>query len=165
MLDAAPHPEVVEEVLQTCLTSVGSPSLRTTPIDASTVTNLESPTIAVSYNFLDDFALRAHELLFLDMLDMLAANATGAAGLPPIEKLLEHIRRLGLAAEAGFPTATLAATPADAGDTPWKAWYERNRPAAGAATEEALNEWASGGGAGRMFARLKGEPTLRSGWM
>ena len=88
---------------------------------------------------------------------------TGAAGLPPIEKLLEHIRRLGLAAEAGFPTATLAATPADAGDTPWKAWYERNRPAAGAATEEALNEWASGGGAGRMFARLKGEPTLRSG--
>ena len=132
---------------------------------AHQVQNLESPTIAVSYNFLDDFALRAHELLFLDMLDMLAANATGAAGLPPIEKLLEHIRRLGLAAEAGFPTATLAATPADAGDTPWKAWYERNRPAAGAATEEALNEWASGGGAGRMFARLKGEPTLRSGWM
>ena len=86
---------------------------------AHQVQNLESPTIAVSYNFLDDFALRAHELLFLDMLDMLAANATGAAGLPPIEKLLEHLARPRRRAR---PTATLATPAGAADDTPWKAW-------------------------------------------
>ena len=127
---------------------------------AHQVQNLEDPTIAISYNFLDDHSLRAHELLSLDKLDMRIADATGEAGLASISQLLTHIRRLGLATEKGFPTATLADAPADAEDASWAAWFERNRPTAGAATEDELGEWADGGGAGRMFARLKGEPTL-----
>ena len=137
---------------------------------AHQVRNLADETIAISYNFLDEDSLEAHEGLLLGELDMRAANASGhdtnenAAGA---FQLAASVGRLGVGHELGLTRHTRQRVPEqegggeeqggqrDGSTSSWEAFFERNAgPLDNADLQRATDAWLLGGGVERMATRL-----------
>ena len=122
------------------------------------VRNLE-PSIAVSYNLIDDFNLRTHATLLLEMQATLELLQPGPMRRPDqLENTQNRVALLGFDLDQrGFPAHSVASLPDDAEGGSWAAFWERNQqrePLELEAYLAQLQEWEEAGGLARVAARF-----------
>lgn len=126
-------------------------------------------TIAVSYNFLDDYSIGAYAQLLMELLDLYVVSRKQGKDRPEgLRDVVRRLRTLGFAREhGGFPSYTLGALPDDQADSSWESFFARNAPEPAAALpperfEPALEAWVEGGGIGRMLKELQAKRASRA---
>jgi len=143
---------------------------------AHQVRNGDQPTVAVSYNFIDEYSLPAREQLMMEMLDayllnmnnnpesrMLVQKWLKEQGFARDEQAFPSFTYDSLEAEAsgGMPWQTEApATATEGGGLPWARFLANNRPRGVSQVDEynhRLVEWQREGGIKRLFSRLNAE--------
>ena len=122
------------------------------------VRNLE-PSIAVSYNLVDDYNLRAHATLLLEMQAALELLQPGPMRRPDqLENTQNRVALLGFDVDQrGFPAHSVASLPDDAEGGSWAAFWEANRqkePLEVEAYLARLQEWEEAGGLARVAPRF-----------
>ena len=123
------------------------------------VRNLEA-SVAVSFNLIDDYSIRTHATLLLELRAALEVLQGGPEERP--EQLQDTDNRVSLLGfdvdQLGFPAHSLARLPDDAPALSWSTFAERNRQAEPLGVEAylaRLQEWEAAGGMERAIPRLK----------
>lgn len=123
------------------------------------VRNLEA-SVAVSYNFVDDYNLRTHAALLAEVHAALSRLDAGPHRRP--DQLRNTETRLALlgfdSEQRGFPAHSLAHLPDDFSSQSWAAFWERNRQTEPEESYVAqLEAWESAGGMERAMRRFVAE--------
>ena len=114
----------------------------------------------MSFNLIDDYSIRTHATLLLELRAALEVLQGGPEERP--EQLQDTDNRVSLLGfdvdQLGFPAHSLARLPDDAPALSWSTFAERNRQAEPLGVEAylaRLQEWEAAGGMERAIPRLK----------
>lgn len=121
----------------------------------------ESPSIAVSYNLVDEYSLSGHVQLLLDRAGAAIARHGSESSTAATARaaLLFRIQTLAFAIEEGrLPAHASGEQADDLSDVSWEQFFDLNMPPADAEYEQRLAAWLRGGGIGRFLAAHRQDP-------
>ena len=125
----------------------------------------DSPTMAVSYNFVDEYSLGGHVQLLLDRLGAAVARRASESESAAATRaaLIFRMQALAFAIEEGrLPAHASSEQADDVGDISWEQFFSLNMPPEDVDHEQRMAAWLQGGGIGAFLSAHRQDPAHSS---